>query len=57
MVTKEEWAVLDRKLKAWLDCRGKKDLEDAARKGREAGKRIMEDARPDPESLRKPMDI
>jgi hypothetical protein len=57
MVTKEEWAALDQKLKAWLDWRGKKDLEDAAREGREAGKRIMEEARPDPESLRRPMDI
>lgn len=32
MVTKEEWAALDQKLKSWLDWRGKKELEKAALK-------------------------
>lgn len=27
MVTKEEWATLDRKVQGWLDWRGKKEME------------------------------
>jgi hypothetical protein len=53
MVTKEEWDELDRKVEAWAKWR----LEEAARKARAAAQLVRDDAKVEPEDLRKPTTI
>lgn len=57
MVTKEEWAALDKRLNDWMKRRGQRELEDAARESREAAQKIRDELRVDPETLRKPTTI
>lgn len=57
MVTKEEWAELDRKVQGWIDWRGKKEMEKAARDAKAAAKKIEDDTRVSPEDMQKRVTI
>lgn len=57
MVTKEEWDALDKKVKSWLDFRCQRELEESAKRVKDAAQKLHDDLRPDPEILRKPTTI
>lgn len=49
---------MQRKVAEWADSpRGKAELEETARTAKAAGQKVLDDARVEPEQLRRPMTI